>query len=137
MSTHCRLARFIHRSAWLQIGLVAAFWLAGEACVRALALPLPGGVVGLALLLVLLATRRVSVFSMRRGARWLLADMLLFFVPAVLAVLDHREFLGLVGLKILFVILVSTAAVMMVTALAVDCCYRWRLGHVGAKAAHR
>jgi holin-like protein len=46
--------------------------------------------------------------------------MPLFFVPAVLAVLDHRELLGAVGLKIVATILGSTFAVMVVTALTVD-----------------
>jgi len=130
MSTRQRTVRSIQRSAVLQLGIVAAFWLAGEAAVRMLGLPVPGGIVGLALLLLLLATRRLSAVSMRRGADWLLADMLLFFVPAVLAVLDHREFLGIVGLKILFVITVSTAVVMLVTAFAVERCHRWRIDHV-------
>ncbi|MBN9059696.1 CidA/LrgA family protein [Kaistia sp. MMO-174] len=133
MSPHQKAARFVRHSAWLQAGLVIAFWLAGEALVRLLALPVPGAILGLALLLVLLATGSLSPRSMRRGADWLLADMLLFFVPAVLAVLDHREFLGLVGLKVLFVILISTAAVMLATAFAVDRCYRWRLGHARAE----
>lgn len=79
--------------------------------------------------LVLLASGGVSVFSMKRGADWFLADMLLFFVPAVLAVLDHREFLGLLGLKILAIILVSTALVMTATAMTVDLMLRWREKH--------
>lgn len=130
MGRHHKAARFIHRSALLQAGIVLVFWLAGEALVRKFAIPLPGAIPGLALLLLFLASRRLSVVSMRRGAAWFLADMLLFFVPAVLAVLDHREFLGLVGLKILFVIVLSTTAVMLMTAFAVDRCYRWRIGHV-------
>jgi holin-like protein len=52
--------------------------------------------------------------------------MLLFFVPAVMAVLDHHEFVGLLGLKIVAVILVGTVLVMGGTALTVDLCYRWR-----------
>ena len=63
--------------------------------------------------------RAIKVDSVPR-AEWLLADMLLFFVPAALAVLNHPEFLGLTGLKILFVILASTVAVMVTTALVVD-----------------
>lgn len=122
----------VHRSRLLQIGLVCAFWVAGEALVRLCRLPLPGGIVGLAIVLLLLATRGLSVLSMKRGTDWFLADMLLFFVPAVLAVLDHRELLGLVGLKVLFVILLSTAVVMGATAFAVDFCFRWRGGHVRA-----
>ena len=116
----------VHRSRLAQIALLLAFWLLGGAVARATDLPLPGGIVGMALVLSLLATRQLSVLSMRRGAEWLLAEMLLFFIPAVLAVLDHREFLGLLGLKILIVIVVGTTIVMAVTALTVDLCYRWR-----------
>jgi len=123
-----RAHRVIQRSVWLQLGIVVACWLAGEVLARAVGLPIPGAILGLAIMLVLLARRRLSAVSMRRGAEWLLADMLLFFVPAVLAVLNYPEFLGLTGLKILFVILASTIAVMVTTALVVDSAYRWRTG---------
>lgn len=124
-----RAHRWIQRSVWLQLAIVLACWSAGAALARALAAPIPGGVVGLAILLLLLAGRRLSAVSLRRGAGWLLADMLLFFVPAALAVLDHPEFFGLIGVKILFVILASTVAVMVATALTVDVALRWTDGH--------
>lgn len=124
--------RHIHSSRLLQVGILLAFWLVGEALTRLTGLPLPGGIVGMAIVLALLASHRISVFSMRRGAQWFLADMLLFFVPAVLAVIDHPEFLGLLGLKILVVILVGTLAVMGVTAMTVDLCWRWRSRHDAA-----
>ena len=78
-------------------------------------------------LLGLLASGTIQPSSMKRGSSFLLADMLLFFVPAVLAVLDHSEFLGLVGVKILAVILIGTVTVMSATALAVDFGYRMML----------
>jgi holin-like protein len=101
-----------------------AFWIAGQNAVKFLGLPVPGGVVGMLALLLLFATRQLSVLSLRRGAEWLIGDMVLFFVPAVLAALDHRELLGLVGLKALAVILGSTLVVMGVTGLTVDLYYR-------------
>jgi holin-like protein len=117
--------RVLHSSRLLQIGLLLAFWLAGEIVVRYTGLPVPAGIVGMFLVLALLVSRRLSPASMRRGANWFLAEMLLFFIPAVPAVLDHREFLGWLGLKILIVILIGTLTVMMTTALTVDLCYRW------------
>jgi len=132
-----RAHRIIQRNLWLQLGVLLACWLAGEAAARALALPVPGAIVGLGLMLLLLGGRRLSAVSLRRGANRLLADMLLFFVPAVLAVLDHPEFLGLTGLKILFVILVSTVVVMATTALVVDRAYRWSAARGLAASAPR
>ncbi|WP_439271177.1 CidA/LrgA family protein [Pseudochrobactrum sp. HB0163] len=103
-----------------QIALIAGFWVLGEGIVRATHIPVPGSVIGLFLLFVLLLTGGMNLLTVRRGAQWYLAEMLLFFIPAVLAVLDHREFLGLLGLKILTVILVGTFIVMISTALAVE-----------------
>jgi len=116
----------LHRSGLLQIAVLAAFWLLGEGVVRLLNLPFPGGIVGMAVVLGLLASGAIRPAAVRRGASWLLAEMLLFFVPAVMAVLDHREFIGLLGLKVAAVILVGTVLVMGGTALTVDLCYRWR-----------
>ena len=125
-SISTRLKRFVHRNGPLQVGLMLAFWFAGQSIVTLTALPVPGGVVGMLAVLLLFATRWLSVLSMRRGAEWLIGDMVLFFVPAVLAVLDHRELLGLVGLKVLGVILCSTIAVLAATGLTVDLCFRRR-----------
>jgi len=116
--------RRLHSSRALQIGLVVGVWLAGDAVVRHAGLPIPGGIVGMIILLALLASGRLSEASVRRGANWFITEMLLFFIPAVLAILDHRELLGLLGLKILALIAMSTALVMGVTALVVDLGFR-------------
>jgi len=121
-------------SRWFQILLILLFWLAGELIVRATGLALPGSVVGLFLVLALLAGGRLSVLTVRRGAHWFLAEMLLFFVPAVLAVLDHPEFLGLLGLKIITVIVVGTLLIMTVTAFVIDLGYR--LSYPGEDQTH-
>jgi holin-like protein len=121
------LHKSLHRSRLAQVALIVLLWLAGEAVSRSTGLPIPGSVLGLFGLLCLLITGTIRLQSMRRGAYVLLADMLLFFVPAVLAVLDHGEFLGLTGLKVLAVILAGTFMVMCVTALAVDFGYRLML----------
>lgn len=120
------------RGAFAQILLFVLFWLVGEAVVRVLHLPFPGGLVGLAVMLLLLTTGTVQLASVKRGADWLLAHMLLFLVPAVLAVMEHREFLGVLGLKILAVIVPGTAAVMAVTALVVDLALRQERGRDSA-----
>jgi holin-like protein len=117
--------RRFRSSRLLQILLLLGFWLLGELVCRGLRLPVPGAIVGLFLLIALLATGRVSILTVRKGARWFIAEMLLFFVPAVLAVLDHRELLGMLGLKILAVILLGTLTVMVVTAATIDICYRF------------
>lgn len=112
-----RLAR---SSRVLQIGLLMASWLVGEWVARWTRLPVPGGIFGMVLVLALLASQHVSLCYLRRGANWFLSEMLLFFVPAVLTVLDHPELMGLLGVKVLGVILLGTVVVMIVTALTVE-----------------
>lgn len=119
----------LRHSRAAQILLLGAFWLLGEALVGATGVPVPGSIIGLCLVLALLMGGFLRPASLRRGAHLLLSDMLLFFVPAVLAVLEHREFLGIVGLKILVVIFFGILLVMTGTALTVDLCYRLTVRH--------
>ncbi|WP_083607770.1 CidA/LrgA family protein [Thalassospira sp. TSL5-1] len=119
----------LRHSPILQIAAIFAFWLLGEAIVRFAGIPVPGGIIGMVIVFVLLASRRISLHSMRRGAQWYLAEMLLFFIPAVLALLNHHELFGLLGAKVLLVILGSTASVIAVTALVMDLFMRFRGRH--------
>ena len=51
-----------------------------------------------------------------RAARWLLAEMLLFFVPAVVAVVNYAQLLMVDGWRIFAVIALSTLMVLGATA---------------------
>jgi holin-like protein len=124
------LRRALDRSRPLQVGVLCLFWLAGEALVRWARLPVPGGVVGMLIVLALLASRWLKPTVVRRGSEWFIGEMLLFFVPAVLVLLDHHEFLGWLGLKVLAVIAFGTVAVMVVTGVVVELCFRWMSRHV-------
>jgi len=104
------------RSTLLQLAVIFGCWGVGEGVMRGLGLHLPGSLAGMAILLLLLATGAIKVASLRSGSRLLLADMLLFFVPAVPAVVDHPEFLGMLGVRLLLVVLSGTAVVLAVTA---------------------
>jgi holin-like protein len=114
------------RSRWLQVGSLIAIWWLCEITVRALSLPVPGSILGMTVLLMLLLSGYLRSTWVRRGASRLLDHMVLFFVPAVMALLNHKELLSLIGLKILMVIVVSTLAVMVATAFVVEICFHWR-----------
>ena len=128
MTVYRRMAPWRRRcrsSRLAQILLILAFWQIGEAIVHATGLPIPGAILGMFVVVSLLVSKRLNILTVRQGARWFLGEMLLFFVPAVLALLDHPEFLGVLGLKILVVIVLGTFTVMIVTAAFIDFCYRW------------
>lgn len=120
---------YLRRSRLLQIGVLAGFAWGGQFAALGMGLPVPGAVLGLALLWALLASGWLHVNHIRRGASWLLAEMLLFFVPAIMCLLDHGELVGWLGVKILLVIVLGTLVVMGGTAMAIDLCYRWMHRH--------
>ena len=103
-----------------QVGvLIAAWWLADQAA-SALQLPFSGGVVGLALLVVLLLAGWVRPAAIELGANWLLANMLLFFIPLVVSVVQFTELLKTQGLTLFLNIGLGFASVMLATALTVE-----------------
>lgn len=126
LDAHLRL--FNHKHAMLAVLLqVLLLVLLCGACnwlVATWKLPLPGSVLALGLLLVSLSCGLLPAASIKRGADWLLGDMLLFFIPAVMAVSRHMELLRHDGLRIVAVILLGTLAVMASTALLVDLVFR-------------
>ncbi|WP_324037978.1 CidA/LrgA family protein [Aeromonas caviae] len=116
---------------WLQtpfqIALLAAIWLLADIAVRTLHLPMPANLTGMLLLLVCILLGVVKAQWFSAGARWLLAEMLLFFVPAVVAVVNYQELLLQEGWRIMVVLIVSTVLVLGTTALVVDRVYRLEL----------
>lgn len=115
-----RALRGLAGSRLAQVALLVGFWAAGSGLAQLAAAPLPGSLIGMLALLGLLGSGTLELRLVERGAGWLLAQMLLFFVPAVVALLAHRELLGLTGVKVLLVIVGSTVMVMLATALTVE-----------------
>lgn len=121
-------ALLLRHPGW-QILLLLGLWWVGAALAALAGQPQLGSVAGMGVLLLLLATRRLRLERVRAGAGWLLTHMLLFFVPAVLVLLDHRELLGWTGLKVVLIIVVGTVLVMAGTALSIEWCIRWQQRH--------
>ena len=72
----------------VQVLLYAGLFIVAQYLVSWLHLPLPANLVGMVLMLALIVCRILPLSWVRAGARWLLAEMLLFFVPAVVAVVN-------------------------------------------------
>ncbi len=111
----------------MQIALLGLIWLMADYLVQHFQLPLPANLTGMLLLLILIVTKVVNVEWLRQGAAWLLAEMLLFFVPAVVAVVNYQPLVKEQGGKIMLVLVISTILVIAVTALVVDQLYRLEL----------
>ncbi|PLV19352.1 MULTISPECIES: CidA/LrgA family protein [Pseudomonas] len=113
----------------VELAVLLALFLLGGQLSTWLGWPIPGGVMGLALLLLLFACGVLKPATLQAGAGWLMAEMLLFFIPALMSLLDYGGLLRSEGWRILLVIAVSTLMVMVVTAVTVELVCRWRLRH--------
>ncbi len=85
------------------------FQLAGETIVRLSGAPVPGPVVGMALLVTALAIRRGSGETLPGVANGLLQHLALLFVPAGAGVMVHAARLGDEALAVVVALVVSTA----------------------------
>ncbi|SUG68473.1 LrgA family protein [Salmonella enterica subsp. enterica] len=84
----------------VQVLLYAGLFIFSQYLVSWLHLPLPANLVGMVLMLALIVCRIIPLSWVRAGARWLLAEMLLFFVPAVVAVVNYAHLLLVDGWRI-------------------------------------
>ena len=112
----------------VQVLLYAALFVFAEYLVSWLHLPLPANLVGMVLMFSLILCRVIPLNWVRAGSRWLLAEMLLFFVPAVVAVVNYVQLLMVDGWRIFAVIALSTLMVLGATAWVVDKVYRFEIG---------
>jgi holin-like protein len=97
--------------AWLLL-----FQAAGEALTHAFALPFPGPVVGLVLLLPALQWAFIREPA-AAAAEVLLSHLSLLFVPVGVGVITHLDLVAQHGPQLLLVIVLSTWAGLAVTAL--------------------
>ncbi|MDH1694779.1 MULTISPECIES: CidA/LrgA family protein [unclassified Pseudomonas] len=111
----------------VELAVLCTLFLLGGQIASWLGWPIPGGVMGLALLLILFASGVLKPATLQLGAGWLMAEMLLFFIPALMSLLDYGALIREEGWRILLVIAVSTLMVMVVTAMTVEMVCRWRL----------
>ena len=106
-------------TASCQIIIILAVWSCAYVLQKLLNLPVASGVLGFFLLLFLLEMKWLKLAHVERGADLLLAELLLFFIPPVVGVIQYQDLLITSGWKILLVILISTALVMMVSVYSV------------------
>lgn len=91
----------------------------GEALAHALALPFPGPVLGMAMLLPALRLQWIRL-PVQAAAEMLLAHLSLLFVPVGVGVITHLGLVGDYGLRLLVAIVLSTWIGLATTALVLQ-----------------
>ncbi|MEF2509485.1 CidA/LrgA family protein [Vibrio mimicus] len=111
----------------IQVAALSLIWFFSDWLVNQFHLPLPANLTGMLILLLLVMLKVVNVEWFRRGASWLLAEMLLFFVPAVVVVVNYQDLMHQEGMKIGVVLVASTILVIASTAWIVNKMHRVEL----------
>lgn len=102
--------RYIKESA-----ILFGITLAGELLNKALPLPVPSGVYGLFLLLLLLVSGRLKLEQVEHVGGFLLEIMPILFVPASVGLMESYGAMREILIPIVVISLVSTVVVMVVT----------------------
>ncbi|AHV99450.1 CidA/LrgA family protein [Paenibacillus sabinae] len=124
------------RKLWigmLQVGALTVFSLIMGDLSSWLHLPIPGSIIGMVLLFILLETGVIKLSWVEAGATWLLAELLLFFVPSAIGVMNYSKLLQTDGLSLLAVILAGTFIVMTSSGLLTALIFKFKEGRHHAK----
>lgn len=108
------------------ITVLLVYQLAGEVIAIAFGLPIPGPVIGMALLFASLVVRKRLSPALRDTAGGLLQHMSVLFVPAGVGVMVHASRMAAEWPAILVALVVSTVLTIAVTALVLQALLRRR-----------
>ncbi|WP_306152523.1 CidA/LrgA family protein [Roseovarius sp. MMSF_3281] len=101
----------------LNIAVILSAQLVGEVLARLLALPIPGPVIGMALLLAGFMASPGLAERILPTSQGILAHLSLLFVPAGVGVISHAEALGTSGLALMAALVGSTLLALIAGAL--------------------
>jgi holin-like protein len=98
--------------------------LAGEFIAQLLSLPIPGPVIGMALLFGAMRLSPKLAARVRETANTVLSHLSLLFVPAGVGVMLHMQRVADEWLAILLALVLGTLITLVVTALSIKACMR-------------
>lgn len=104
----------------LQVLFLHLFLFLGAALKEVIPLPIPASMFGLFLLFLALFFKMIKLEWVEKGANWLLAELLLFFIPSAVGIVNYDEILSLQGAEIVGLIGISTIIVMGMTAVTAE-----------------
>jgi len=107
------------------LAILLVFQLAGEFLSQFLRLPIPGPVVGMALLFAVLSFSPALTERLRETAQTILQHLSLLFVPAGVGVMLHAQRVLDEWFAISVALLASTLLTITVTALTIRAVARW------------
>jgi holin-like protein len=110
----------------LQILFIHIFLFLGSAVKAIVPIPIPAAMVGLLLLFLSLLLGIVKLEWVEQGGNWLLAELLLFFVPSAVGIVNYEEMLSWQGFISVLLIGLSTFIVIGSTAFIAEKLNNWK-----------
>lgn len=117
-----------------QVALLWGLSAAGNWAAARMHSPIPGSILGFATLFLLLQCKVVKLHWISAGSDWLLANLLLWFIPAAVGIVQYGPLVRSDGAKLMLLIVTSITLVMGVTGLITD--HIARRSDPGSRSAH-
>ncbi|MCG9695775.1 CidA/LrgA family protein [Shewanella sp. Isolate11] len=111
--------------ALIQVGSLCLLAYLAQFLVEWFSLPIPAGVLGLACLLLLLGLNWLPERFVALGATWLLSELLLFFIPPVVASVHYAPILEQYGVNLLLTLVLGSTSVLLITGFVIDRVFRF------------
>lgn len=115
----------------LQVAVLMGFSELLNVLVRWLHLPVPGSIIGIAIVFILLQTKVIKLKWVELGANWLLAELLLFFIPSAVGIMNYIPMLEHDGVRIVVIVILSTILVMVSSGLLAGTMAKRKERHAG------
>lgn len=87
-------------------------------------LPLPGTILGMIILFILLWTKVLKVESIEKVCNFLVLNMIIFFLPPAVELLEYMTLLEKGFFKIIILLIVTTVITMVITGKTVEFCIK-------------
>ncbi|WP_243449983.1 CidA/LrgA family protein [Neobacillus terrae] len=100
----------------IQILFLHIFLFMGYGVKHVLPIPIPASMIGLIFLFLGLKFKMVKLEWVEQGGNWLLAELLLFFIPSAVGIVNYHEIFSIQGGETVLLIAFSTVIVIGVTA---------------------
>lgn len=106
-----------------QIAFIHLFLFLGMGIKMVVSVPLPASMIGLIFLFIGLQLGWIKLKWVEQGAAWLLAELLLFFIPSAVGIVNYEEIFNMKGVETILLIAVSTFIVMGATGFTAEKIY--------------
>lgn len=102
-----------------QLSLLILIWWIGSCIQSWFNLPISAGVIGLLLLLAALLSGLFKMQWIKQGSDFILAELVLFFIPCVVGLIKYQDLLLSSGWQLILAVVLGTVCVMVFTAFTV------------------